>query len=164
MGKHDEQESRGLRLRIPRLAIWGQGEDWWGDCPMNEEIAIRPLFTEFDVEIACRALVAGCTAKKQVRQRNEQGKLEYVSVDDHPTQIVSATKVIEFTRGKAVSLNLNANLSPKGGSNAGEEFLRKALSDPDSKKLIHETLKRWDSMEVVTEQVDTKSENAPSES
>jgi hypothetical protein len=104
-------------------------------------IAIKTaIFTDAQVEEAALALVGALKATKTARRRSGGGMIDYVEEPDHALRIVAATKIVEFGRGKAVSMNLTADLTPKGGEvSDGQEFMKALMADPEARAALRDT-------------------------
>jgi len=68
--------------------------------------------------------------------------MEYIEAPDHQIRFVYAKAVIEFARGKAVSMSITADLTPKGAGDGSDGFMGSLLADPEARASLRMTLEK----------------------
>lgn len=113
-------------------------------------VKLAPLFDADDLEMAKQTLMDGLSASRRVRAgRNPAGGYLYEDQPDYPTRVVCAVKVIEWGIGKPVSTSLMITSNADAPENDPEAFFRSAREDPETQKLIRQTLERMIPKKVI---------------
>lgn len=103
-------------------------------------VSAHPL-TDADHEKACKRMVEALDAVQTVRYRDPKtGKIDYREVPDWRFRLPAAIKIAELKGGKAVSMNLTANLTP---GQPPEDTLKAVMDTPEGRKSMAEVARKW---------------------